>query len=110
MSESTVEQARNIAGQFCGQAQPHKAHVWQTPVPFGTTAISVTRQCAGAMGEVPPGPCWHDSGHSWPGETFTVRCDLLAGHAGAHQAERPMGGTAVWTSDDSTTPTREKCS
>lgn len=51
---------------------------------------------------VPPGPCWADSGHTWPGvaEGTTVRCDLLAGHAGAHQADRgSMGGTAVWPND-----------
>lgn len=49
------------------------------------------------------GPCWADSGHSWPGmpDGVTVRCDLPAGHAGAHEADRgSMGGTAVWPNDD----------
>ena len=45
---------------------------------------------------VPPGPCWHDSGITWPsGER--PRCELLAGHAGAHAWKRPNGGEAVWT-------------
>lgn len=51
---------------------------------------------------IPPGPCWADSGHRWPGmaEGTTVHCDLLAGHAGAHEADRgAMGGTAVWPND-----------
>lgn len=53
---------------------------------------------------VPPGPCWHDSGVKWPDQTASLRCELLAGHAGAHQADRgPRGGTAVWT--DVTLPT-----
>lgn len=47
---------------------------------------------------VPPGPCWHDSGTTWSGETYSVHCELLAGHDGAHQADRgSRGGTAVWT-------------
>lgn len=37
-----------IAGHYCGQTQPHDAHVWQTPTPFGSTAIAMPRQCAGA--------------------------------------------------------------
>jgi hypothetical protein len=48
--------------------------------------------------QVPPGPCWADSGITWPNSVATTRCELLAGHAGAHQADRGlMGGTAVWT-------------
>ena len=46
-------------------------------------------------GPIPPGPCWHDSGTEWwTGER--PRCELLAGHAGAHTWTRPGGGEAVW--------------
>ena len=48
-----------------------------------------------------PGPCWDDSGVTLPGVLHeTVRCELLAGHAGAHEATRPNGGTSVWTSGE----------
>jgi len=53
-------------------------------------------------GAVPPGPCWADSGIAWPEmpDGVTVRCDLLAGHAGAHEADRGVrGGTAVWDNE-----------
>lgn len=51
---------------------------------------------------VPPGPCWHNSGVTWPGQNFPVRCDLLAGHDGAHKAPGRMGGEVVWTNEEST--------
>ena len=44
MSEHTPS---DIAGQFCGQTQPHAAHVWQTPVSFGSVSVPMPRQCAG---------------------------------------------------------------
>lgn len=50
-----------------------------------------------AVTKPPPGPCWHDSGVTWPGEAQSVRCELLAGHDGAHTAKRPNGGESVWT-------------
>lgn len=49
---------------------------------------------------VPPGPCWHNSGVTWPGQSFPVRCELLAGHAGAHEAEGRVGGHVVWTNEE----------
>lgn len=41
------------------------------------------------------GPCWHDSGYDWP-NGGRPRCELLAGHAGAHTWRNPHGGEAVW--------------
>lgn len=105
MSEQSTKTAQPIAGHFCGQTQPHDAHVWQTPVPFGSTAISMPRQCAGASAKVPAGPCWHNSGVTWPGQNFPVHCELLAGHAGAHEAEGRAGGRVVW--EHSTPPVEE---
>lgn len=59
---------------------------------------------------VPPGPCYHDSGVDVavirdigepPGPpTYTWRCELLAGHAGAHQADRGRLGVGVWPNED----------
>lgn len=37
----------SIRGDFCGQQQPHGAHVWTAPVPFGSASIAMPRQCAG---------------------------------------------------------------
>lgn len=45
---------------------------------------------------IEPGVCWHDSGVTWHGETATTRCELRAGHTGAHECVRPWGGTATW--------------
>ncbi len=48
--------------------------------------------------EVPPGPCWAPSPAVWP-DGFARRCELRAGHAGAHECDRgSMGGTVVWMS------------
>lgn len=53
---------------------------------------------------VEPGLCWHDSGIVWPNST-SPRCELRAGHAGAHECDRGgMGGTAVWTDHPTPTP------
>jgi hypothetical protein len=51
-----------------------------------------------------PGPCWHDSGiYDWAlshnPNGATIRCQLDAGHAGAHTWGRPHGGQAVWPND-----------
>lgn len=46
-----------------------------------------------------PGPCWHGSGiDDWSRALSgqTIRCELDAGHAGAHVWRRPDGGEAVW--------------
>lgn len=43
---------------------------------------------------VPPGPCWNDSGSVWFGNR--PRCELLAGHAGAHVWRDGNGGERVW--------------
>lgn len=52
---------------------------------------------------VEPGVCWAESGVVWPGRDFSTRCELRAGHAGAHEADRgSMGGTATWTDADLT--------
>lgn len=86
-----------IAAHYCGQTQPHAAHTWQTPPIYGATTFISTYQCAGATAEVPPGPCWHNSGGvAWPGQNHPVRCELLAGHVGAHEAEGRAGGHVVW--------------
>jgi hypothetical protein len=59
-----------------------------------------------AAAAVEPGVCWAESGIVWPGRDFSTRCELRAGHAGAHEADRgSMGGTATWTDADLTTPT-----
>jgi hypothetical protein len=56
----------------------------------------LTERLAEVEAAVPPGPCWHDSGITWP-DGFRPRCELRAGHAGAHECDRgAMGGTAVW--------------
>lgn len=55
---------------------------------------------------VEPGACWHDSGVEWPDGT-TPRCELKAGHVGAHEWQRPSGGTATWLETAPTTPTAE---
>jgi hypothetical protein len=69
-----TENDQTIAGQYCGQIQPHPAHVWETPRPLGSTTITAPRQCAGRTGEVTPGPCWHDSGFEGPtGAAFLVK-------------------------------------
>lgn len=50
---------------------------------------------------VTPGPCWNQPRDTptWPNGR-EIRCDLLAGHEGAHQADRgPLGGTAVWANE-----------
>lgn len=57
---------------------------------------------------VPPGQCLHDSGTpiriGWPqteaDDLGTYRCDLLAGHAGAHQCDRGRLGAGVWPNED----------
>ena len=38
-----------IAGHYCGQTQPHAAHIWQTPPVYGSTSIVQTFQCAGLI-------------------------------------------------------------
>jgi len=51
-----------------------------------------------AKGGVAPGPCWDNPGITWP-NGGSPRCELRAGHAGAHECDRgSLGGTAVWTS------------
>lgn len=65
------------------------------------------RDALTARPTVPPGPCWHDAGVDWP-NGVRPRCDLLAGHEGAHQADRGlMGGTAVWPAAEPTRPAAE---
>lgn len=44
---------------------------------------------------VEPGPCWHDSGVNIPTSDVNYRCELKAGHLGAHECERG-NGSAVW--------------
>ena len=54
----------------------------------------------------PPGPCWHDSGVTWPsGER--PRCELLAGHAGAHTC-RSGHGESVWINVSTLSPTTDR--
>jgi hypothetical protein len=36
-----------IAGHYCGQRQPHAAHIWQTPPTYGAATFVSTYQCAG---------------------------------------------------------------
>lgn len=49
---------------------------------------------------VEPGPCWHASTYTGPGDT-EFRCELRAGHLGAHECDRgSWGGNAVWTEAD----------
>lgn len=47
---------------------------------------------------VEPGPCWHDSGVNIPTSDATYRCELKAGHLGAHECGRG-NGHAVWPAD-----------
>jgi hypothetical protein len=36
-----------IESHYCGQRQPHDAHVWQTPQVYGSTQLIHSYQCAG---------------------------------------------------------------
>lgn len=65
-------------------------------------ALTTWREAHSGCQPVPPGPCWNDSGVILPNSLeFTYRCDLLAGHEGAHQADRgPWSGEAIWPSSD----------
>jgi hypothetical protein len=36
-----------IAPDYCGQQQPHAAHIWHTPPTYGTTTLIQEHQCAG---------------------------------------------------------------
>lgn len=80
-------------------AERERARAW---------AVALEQELAEAHAEiqrlrptVPPGPCWADSGVIWPGRVATTRCDLRAGHAGAHEADRgDLGGHAVWTDSE----------
>lgn len=51
---------------------------------------------------VAPGPCWAaPSARQLGSNTIPVRCELLAGHAGAHQCDRGhLGGTWTWPEDE----------
>lgn len=98
----------NIAPDYCGQRQPHAAHSWETPPIYGSASFIVSHQCAGLSVVVEPGLCWHDSGIGLS-DRDTWRCELKAGHLGAHECER-NGGTAVWPADlptQTTPPSRE---
>jgi hypothetical protein len=44
----------NIAGQFCGQGQPHDAHNWQTPLDYARVTFIQHYQCAGLSACVIP--------------------------------------------------------
>lgn len=65
-------------------------------------ALIVIADSLHAPPAVPPGSCWHDSGFPVPGVGVqNYRCTLLAGHAGAHEADRgSLGGTATWTDEE----------
>lgn len=86
--------------------------VWESPgarsIPTMLAALThavLALAEAHAAPAVEPGPCWHDSGITWP-NGVAPRCELRAGHAGAHECSRgAMGGTAVWTA---TTPAETK--
>jgi hypothetical protein len=100
-STQATESGQTIAGQYCGQIQPHPAHVWETPRLFGSTTIKVPRQCAGTTGEVTPGPCWHGSGiRGADGRGASVRPAQLATRARTSADRGSWGGTAVWASDE----------
>jgi len=43
-----------VAGHYCGQTQPHAAHVWETPRVYGAATLISTYQCAGLL--FPPDP------------------------------------------------------
>lgn len=46
MSEQAAEYV-GTRGHYCGQVQPHPAHVWQTPPVYGSATVISTYQCAG---------------------------------------------------------------
>ena len=73
----------------CPEKRAHYAHEWYNPLRI---------QCPGGPDETSVGACWHDSGHDGP--TGRFRCELLAGHAGAHQDDRgTWGGKAIWPNE-----------
>lgn len=53
MTANTTEKDYPIAGHFCGQPQPHDAHVWEMPRAYGAATFVSTYQCAGLS--QPPG-------------------------------------------------------
>jgi hypothetical protein len=46
-----------LAGHYCGQKQPHAAHMWQTPPIYGATTFVSTYQCAGLAPAVATEDC-----------------------------------------------------
>lgn len=89
--------------KMCNITTAHLGHDFKAPPSRpGDDRHRITYSCPGVphrpADDVPPGPCWHDSGIGWAGqEGPTVHCELLAGHLGAHTATRPGGGESVWT-------------
>lgn len=47
MPENADKAPRPIAAHYCGQKQPHAAHVWETPPTYGSATFVQTYQCAG---------------------------------------------------------------
>lgn len=82
---------------MCGIAEPHSAHEFAAGAMFSGGA-QLLYACPGVPHRptpVEPGLCWHDSGFGG------FRCELRAGHAGAHEADRgSLGGSAVWLDED----------
>lgn len=72
-------------------------HLRPSPDEFHRNVLGIAEFLVAAKA-VPPGPCWSDSGVTWP-DGWNPRCDLLPGRAGAHETTRPNGGTTAWTDD-----------
>lgn len=94
--------AATPAVKRCLETRAHYAHEWYTPLRV---------QCPGGPAEEPaatpvaPGLCWAESDIVLPGHKFAIRCDLRAGHDGAHEANRrSMGVLTVWSDVEATTP------
>lgn len=82
---------------MCGIADAHLPH----PFADGAGMSQLLYSCPGVphrpANDVPPGPCFHrapESSQVMPEHPY--RCELLAGHLGAHVAPLLGGGTITW--------------
>lgn len=82
-----------------GWATPASTRKWVGPVI--SDVLDILTADGRISPPVPPGPCWAESPLVWPGREHGPRCDLLAGHDGAHTAD---GGKCVWSNTAAADP------
>lgn len=75
---------------------------WTGDSAYAKSAAAAFREQHQHAPAIEPGLCWAEGGVMWP-NGITPRCELRAGHDGAHECGRgSMGGTAVWTEPETT--------